>query len=54
MRSDALVELVDLAPTLLVAAGLEVTLRMQGPALTPILTGQADRSVHQSHVVRLP
>ena len=40
LRSDALVELVDLAPTLLEAAGVVVPERMQGKSLTPLLTGQ--------------
>ena len=51
LHSDALVELVDLAPTLLDAAGLDVPPRMQGQSLLPILTGSADPSVHKAHVV---
>ena len=51
LRSDALVELVDLAPTLLDAARLEVPGWMQGRSLLPILTGNGDPSVHKSHVV---
>lgn len=43
LRSDALVEMVDLAPTLLEAAGLPPTVAMQGRSLTPLLTGQTTR-----------
>jgi arylsulfatase len=40
LRSDALVEMVDLAPTLLEAAGIPIPERMQGRSLTPLLTGR--------------
>src|SRR5579875_1834442 len=40
LRSDALVEMVDLAPTLLEAAGIPIPLGMQGRSLTPLLTGK--------------
>ena len=40
LRSDALVEMVDLAPTLLEAAGLPIPAAMQGRSLTRLLTGQ--------------
>jgi len=40
LRSDALVEMIDLAPTLLEAAGMPVPERMQGRSLTPLLTGR--------------
>lgn len=40
LRSDALVEMVDLAPTLLEAAGLPIPIGMQGRSLTRLLTGQ--------------
>ncbi len=40
-KVDALVELVDLAPTLLEAAGIPVPAGMQGRSLTPLLTGQS-------------
>ena len=50
LRSDALVELVDLAPTLLEAAGLEVPERMQGRTLGPIAGGQADPSRHRDTI----
>lgn len=40
--TDSFVELVDIAPTLLEAAGLDVPLRMQGRSLWPLLTGERD------------
>lgn len=43
LRSDALVEMVDLAPTLLEAAAIPIPLGMQGRSLTPLLTGQTTR-----------
>ena len=49
--ADGLVELVDLAPTLLEAAGLEVPVAMQGTSLWPILTGRADPAHHKDRVV---
>ncbi len=50
LKVDALTELVDLAPTLLELAGLEVPYYMQGRSLAPILTGGADPSVHKDHI----
>ena len=50
LRADALVELVDLAPTLLEASGLDVPAAMQGRSLLPILTGEADPSFHRDAV----
>jgi arylsulfatase len=49
--SPALVELVDVAPTLLDAAGLEVPWSMQGKSLVPILTGAAPPDRHKDRVV---
>jgi arylsulfatase A-like enzyme len=49
--SNALVELVDIAPTLLEAAGLEVPWSMQGQSLLGILQGQADPHRHKTLVV---
>jgi arylsulfatase len=43
-KMDALVELVDVAPTLLEAAGIPIPSGMQGRSLMPLLTGQT-----QSH-----
>lgn len=51
VASRALVELVDIAPTLLDAAGIEVPWQMQGRSLLPILEGRADPHRHKSHVV---
>ena len=48
--SDALVELVDIAPTLLELAGLPVPLRMQGRSLLPILRGEAPPDHHRDFV----
>ncbi len=50
LRSRALAELVDLAPTLMEAAGLSVPYYMQGKSLMPILLGEADADHHKSHV----
>ncbi len=50
LRADALVELVDLAPTLLDLAGLPAPGRMQGRSLLPILTGRADPARHRDVV----
>lgn len=48
--SQALVELMDLAPTLLEAAGLDVPARMQGRSLLPLLTGDGDVHAHRPFV----
>jgi arylsulfatase A-like enzyme len=50
LRVPALVELVDIAPTLLEAAGQEPYAGMQGRSLWPILSGQADPSHHRDDV----
>ena len=42
LRCDGLVELVDIAPTLMEAAGLEIPYEMQGRSFYKILTGEAD------------
>jgi arylsulfatase A-like enzyme len=42
LRAGGLVELIDIAPSLLEAAGLEVPDRMQARSLWPVLTGGAD------------
>ena len=48
--SDALVELTDIAPTLLDAAGLPQLEGMVGHSLVPILTAQADPHHHRNFV----
>ncbi|NLE45646.1 MAG: sulfatase-like hydrolase/transferase [Chloroflexi bacterium] len=48
--SDALVELIDVAPTLLDAVDLPIASRMQGRSLLPILTGSADPHTHREFV----
>lgn len=50
VESDALVELLDLAPTLLDAAGLEHEPGMQGRSLWPLLTGERDSDDHRKDV----
>ena len=50
VKSNALVELVDLAPTLMELAGFEVPYYMQGKSLAPILTGKADKDYHKDSV----
>jgi len=52
LRSDALVEMVDLVPTLLDAAGIPVHSGVQGRSLTRVLTGQSTKhrdSVYSEH-----
>ncbi len=48
--SPALVELVDLAPTLLEAAGLPIHAGMQGQSLWSLLTGQVAANKHRDSV----
>lgn len=50
VKSNALVELVDIAPTLMELAGYEVPYYMQGKSLIPILTGKADKDYHKDSV----
>jgi len=50
LRSDALVELTDIVPTLLEANGLPVPERMHGKSLLPILQGRADPHHHRDFV----
>jgi arylsulfatase len=50
LRSDALVELTDIVPTLLEALSLPVPKNVQGQSLLPILTGQASPDVHRAFV----
>ena len=50
LRSRALVELTDLAPTLLELAGLAVPGTMQGKALTSILQGESSSDRHREFV----
>lgn len=49
-RSDALVELVDLAPTLLAASDMERHPGMQGQSLLPMLTGDTPLDAHRDDV----
>ena len=50
LQSDALVELMDLAPTVLEACGQPVLDRMQARSLMPICTGQTDPHKHRDQV----
>ena len=50
LRSDALVELTDLAPTLLEAVGLPVPEGVHGKSLTPVCSGRADPHRHRDAV----
>lgn len=50
-RSSALVELVDIAPTLLEEAGISVPYYMQGASLSPMLSGKADMNHHKDYVL---
>ncbi|MEZ5402412.1 MAG: sulfatase-like hydrolase/transferase [Bryobacteraceae bacterium] len=50
LRSEALTELVDLAPTLLEAAGAPIPGQIQGRSLGPILRGEAPPGRHRDFV----
>jgi arylsulfatase A-like enzyme len=50
LRSDALVELTDLAPTLMELCGLEPEPQMQGRSFEGILAGKSDPSQHRDQV----
>lgn len=50
LRSDALVQLTDIVPTLLEVAGLDIPERMNGRSLLPILTGDADPDNFRDYV----
>ena len=50
LRVDGLVELVDLVPTLLEAAGIAVPHGVQGRSLLPICTGAASPDHHRDYV----
>lgn len=50
VESEALVELVDIAPTLCEAAGVEKQVQMQGKSLWGLLTGDKDVNRHRDSV----
>jgi arylsulfatase A-like enzyme len=50
LKSDALVELIDLAPTLLSLGGAAIPDRVQGRTLLPILMQGSDPSQHRAYV----
>lgn len=47
-KSDALVELTDIVPTLLTAMGMPIPDRVQGKSFTGLLTGKTDK--HRDHI----
>lgn len=49
--SNALVELVDLAPTILEAAEIEIPYNMQGKSLLSLINGKAELSHHKDYVI---
>jgi arylsulfatase len=49
--SNALVETIDVAPTLLEAAGMAVPASMQGRSLLSLLAGRSDANMHRPHVI---
>lgn len=51
VRHPALVELVDLAPTVLDGAGLEVPYFMQGKSLLPLITNPQAHQKHKDYVI---
>ncbi len=50
MRSNALVELVDIVPTILETLGIDIPYYVQGKSLIPILTGLKDPHEHKQEV----
>jgi arylsulfatase len=50
LQSDALVELIDIVPTILELTGLTVDKRIQGKSLLPILTGDKPADFHKEFV----
>jgi len=50
LRSDALVELTDIVPTLLAVIRLPIPEYVRGKSLMPILTGQSDPGHHRDFV----
>lgn len=50
LQVDGLTELVDLVPTLLESAHLEIPERVQGKSLVPLLTGKANPQQHRDQV----
>ena len=50
LRISGLTELIDIVPTLLESAGLEIPQRIQGRSLVPHLAGEADPQQHRDSV----
>ena len=50
LRANCLVELIDIAPTLLDAAGLDIPDYIQGKSLLPILNGKKTADHHRDYV----
>lgn len=51
LRSEALVELVDLAPTLLEATGIKIPYYMQGKSLLSLLKGRSSPNKHKMYII---
>jgi len=51
IKSTALVELIDIAPTLLEAAGLQIPYYMQGKSLLGLLEGRVNPHTHKDYVI---
>lgn len=51
LRAEGLTELIDIAPTILEAAGLEVLDDIQGCSLIPIATGETPAKIHKELVL---
>ena len=50
LRADGMTELIDIAPTLLEAAGINIPEYVQGRSLLPILLGQRSADQHRDYV----
>ena len=50
LRADCLMELIDIAPTLLEASGIDIPDYIQGRSLMPILLGQTPADRHRDYV----
>jgi arylsulfatase A-like enzyme len=51
LQSSALVELIDIVPTILEIVGIEVPHFVQGKSLRSLLTGESPPNIHRNHVI---